>query len=54
LVTHDVDEALRLADRIVLLGGQPAGIIAEFATAGHDPAQQRAQILGHFGLRIAA
>ena len=36
LVTHDVDEALRLADRIVLLGGKPASVIAEYATAGHD------------------
>ena len=54
LVTHDVDEALRLADRIVLLGGRPAGIIAEFATAGHDAARQRADILGHFGLQFAA
>ena len=43
LVTHDVDEALRLADRIVLLGGKPASIIAEYATAGHDaePAARR-------------
>src|SRR3712207_8611623 len=31
LVTHDVDEALRLADRIVLLGGKPASVIAEYA-----------------------
>jgi ABC-type nitrate/sulfonate/bicarbonate transport system ATPase subunit len=53
-VTHDVDEALRLADRVVVLGGRPAGIIAEFATAGHDPARQRAQILSHFGLQMAA
>lgn len=26
LVTHDIDEALYLADRIVVLGGRPAGI----------------------------
>lgn len=26
LVTHDIDEALYLADRIVVLGGRPAGV----------------------------
>ena len=54
LVTHDVDEALRLADRVVLLGGKPAGIIAEFATAGHDSARLRAEILSRFGLKEVA
>ncbi len=54
LVTHDVDEALRLADRIVLLGGKPAGITAEFVTAGCAAATLRAEILGHFGLKEAA
>lgn len=54
LVTHDVDEALRLADRVVLLGGRPAGIIAEFTVAGADPARLRSSILGHFGLQTAA
>ena len=48
LVTHDVDEALRLADRIVLLGGRPAGIIAESrGLLRSSPAPL--QILGHFG-----
>ena len=54
LVTHDVDEALRLADRVVLLGGRPAGIIAEYTVTGSDPARLRSSILGHFGLQIAA
>ncbi len=30
LVTHDIDEALILADRILLLGGLPAGLIGEW------------------------
>ena len=30
LVTHDIDEALYLADRILILGGEPAGVIASF------------------------
>ena len=54
LVTHDVDEALRLADRVVLLGGRPAGIVAEFTVTGADPARLRSSILGHFGLQSAA
>jgi ABC-type nitrate/sulfonate/bicarbonate transport system ATPase subunit len=54
LVTHDVDESLRLADRIVLLGGKPASIIAQYVTRAHDPAQLRAEILGRFGLKEVA
>jgi ABC-type nitrate/sulfonate/bicarbonate transport system ATPase subunit len=54
LVTHDVDEALRLADRIVLLGGAPAAVRAEYATAGRDVNRLRADILGHFGLKEVA
>ena len=29
LVTHDIDEALYLADRIVILGGRPANVVRE-------------------------
>lgn len=54
LVTHDVDEALRLADRIVLLGGKPASITAEYRMAGNDPLLLRAEILGRFGLKQVA
>jgi ABC-type nitrate/sulfonate/bicarbonate transport system ATPase subunit len=65
MVTHDVDEALRLADRIVLLGARPASVAAAIAVpraaaAGsrerHEAtiARLRAEILGHFGLSSAA
>lgn len=30
LITHDIDEALLLADRVLLLGGAPAGVIGEW------------------------
>lgn len=30
LVTHDIDEALILADRVLLLGGQPANLIGQW------------------------
>lgn len=28
-ITHDIDEALFLADRVILLGGKPAGIVSQ-------------------------
>lgn len=31
LVTHDVDEAIYLSDRIIVLGGSPAHVVREFA-----------------------
>ncbi len=30
LVTHDIDEALRVSDRVLLMGGRPAGIVGEW------------------------
>ncbi|MCC7021735.1 MAG: ABC transporter ATP-binding protein [Thermomicrobiales bacterium] len=54
LVTHDVDEALRLADRVVLLAGRPASVAADYRIDGHEPARLRAEILARFGLRVAA
>jgi ABC-type nitrate/sulfonate/bicarbonate transport system ATPase subunit len=33
LVTHDIDDAIRLADHIMLLGGRPAKIVADFNIA---------------------
>ena len=40
LVTHDVDEALRLSERVVLLGGQPGRIRHAFDIA--TPLEERA------------
>ncbi len=36
IVTHDVDEAVFLADRILVLGGEPASIHAELQSAERD------------------
>jgi NitT/TauT family transport system ATP-binding protein len=33
IVTHDIDEAIRLADRIILLAGRPATIVADLEVA---------------------
>jgi len=53
LVTHDIDEALILADRIILLGDSPGRTIGEWAlTAGHprdplapEPSRMRLEIM---------
>ena len=61
LVTHDVDEALRLADRLLLLSARPARILAdvpvvrpraahtaaEFAALRDEIARQLNQVRGH-------
>jgi sulfonate transport system ATP-binding protein len=58
MVTHDIDEAVYLADRIVILGQRPATIIASYRSplprprdrSHGDLAALRSQILEHFGL----
>ncbi len=62
LVTHDVDEALQLADRIVVLGRTgptaPASISTVLSVPGDRPrdrasevlAELRVQLLGHLGV----
>jgi ABC-type nitrate/sulfonate/bicarbonate transport system ATPase subunit len=43
LVTHDLDEALRLCDRVVVLTARPAGVACELDGAGPgEPARERA------------
>jgi NitT/TauT family transport system ATP-binding protein len=36
IVTHDVDEAVAIADRVVVLGGHPARIAAEISDADRE------------------
>lgn len=58
LVTHDVEEALLLANRVVVLSDRPARILAEFTiTAGyprhrddHEFLRLRREILGELGV----
>jgi sulfonate transport system ATP-binding protein len=47
LVTHDIDEAIGLADRVFLLSASPAHVVAELPIArprGAHTAQERANI----------
>jgi NitT/TauT family transport system ATP-binding protein len=58
LVTHDVEEAVFLANRVIVLSDRPARITAEVVNAQPYPrhrgdpqlAELRRQILGHLGL----
>lgn len=49
LVTHDIDEALRIGDRVLLLAGSPARIVGEWRPDGTAPRQHRSSALN--GLR---
>lgn len=50
LVTHDIDEALELAGRIVVLGGSPSQIVTTQVRGG-IPAVDRVALLGALGVR---
>ncbi|HEY8447992.1 MAG TPA: ABC transporter ATP-binding protein [Thermomicrobiales bacterium] len=57
MVTHDVDEALHLADRVVLMGPRPATVVRTLTVDRPRPrargdavlAAMRDEILGYFG-----
>jgi sulfonate transport system ATP-binding protein len=59
MVTHDVDEALHLADRIVLLGSRPSTVEATLRVPHARPrrrgdpdlAAMAEEILAHFGFQ---
>jgi len=57
-ITHDIDEAIRLSDRIYMLGGKPGKIVAELSIQTPRPrerdfalsrefAEYKRQILAH-------
>lgn len=52
LITHDIDEALQVADRIVLLGGAPAHVIGEWNIAYTQPRDDLVEELGQLRIEI--
>ena len=47
LVTHDVDEALRLSNRVVVLSERPARIVADIEVPQHDESSDEVRRLRH-------
>lgn len=52
LITHDIDEALQVADRILLLGGAPAHCIGEWHLAYSQPREDLVEELGQLRIEI--
>jgi len=52
LITHDIDEALQVADRIVLLGGAPARSVGEWHLAYAQPREDLVEELGQLRIKI--
>ena len=47
MVTHDVDEALYLADRLILMTDGPAATVGEILTVPFPRPRERAAVLEH-------
>jgi ABC-type nitrate/sulfonate/bicarbonate transport system ATPase subunit len=47
MVTHDVDEALYLADRLILMTDGPAASVGHVLTVPFPRPRSRAAVLGH-------
>ncbi|SCB40249.1 ABC transporter ATP-binding protein [Rhizobium hainanense] len=54
LVTHDIDEALIVSDRILLLGGAPANKIGEWRIDLPRPREDYVAELGHIRIEIVS
>lgn len=47
LVTHDLDEAIYLSDRVIILGGQPSHIVSELKVPVAHPRDRRAASMAY-------
>ncbi|AHJ64205.1 ABC transporter ATP-binding protein [Granulibacter bethesdensis] len=52
LITHDIDEALLLADRVLLLGGTPAGVVGDWDIGLPQPREALLDELGRLRIEI--
>jgi ABC-type nitrate/sulfonate/bicarbonate transport system ATPase subunit len=48
-VTHDIDEALLVAERLVILSSRPGRVLTEFAVELPRPREERLRTLPRFG-----
>ncbi len=54
LVTHDIDEALALGDRVLLMGGRPCRIVGEWTVDAERPREADTEYLTRLHVEILA
>jgi len=54
LVTHDIDEAILVADRILLMGGRPGRVVREWTVDIDHPREDRPEAVTALRLQILA
>jgi sulfonate transport system ATP-binding protein len=54
LVTHDVDEAVLLADRVLVLGGRPLSVVTERRVELPRPRSRHGAEVGAFAAELEA
>jgi len=52
LITHDIDEALLLSDRILLLGNRPARTLGEWRIDLPQPREEQVEAIGTLRIEI--
>ncbi|MFZ4833853.1 ABC transporter ATP-binding protein [Rouxiella sp. Mn2063] len=52
LITHDIDEALLIADRVVLLGNRPGRLVGEWQLSFSQPRHEALDEFAHYRLDI--
>ncbi|KAF1023130.1 MAG: Bicarbonate transport ATP-binding protein CmpC [Pseudomonas sp.] len=52
LITHDIDEALLLSDRILLLGNRPARTLGEWHINLAHPREEQVEAIGALRIEI--
>jgi NitT/TauT family transport system ATP-binding protein len=53
-VTHDIDEAVYLGDRVLLLGGTPARVVRTYDVEAARPRSRDGEEVGRIGTQVKA